>query len=128
MPVASGETRPFWDACQRGVFLIQKCRDCHKFQYHYRGFCCHCWSPDVDDYPIEGHGTVWTFTVVERNNSPGFKELTPYVVALVELPEGVRVLTNIVHCNPDSVAIGQRVRLTFVDAAEGFRIPMFEPA
>jgi uncharacterized OB-fold protein len=52
----------------------------------------------------------------------------PYVVALVELPEGVRVLSNVINCEPDSVAIGMPVRLTFVDAAEDFRIPMFEPA
>jgi uncharacterized OB-fold protein len=71
---------------------------------------------------------VWTFTVIERNNTPGFRELVPYVVALVEVPEGVRILTNIINCEPESVTIGMLVRLTFVDAAEGFRIPMFEPA
>jgi uncharacterized OB-fold protein len=128
MPVVSGETAPFWDACKEGKFLIQQCEDCERFQYHYRGFCCHCWSSNVRDHPIDGTGEVWTFTVVERNNSPGFRELVPYVVALVELPERIRVLTNVINVDPDAVEIGMPVRLTFVDADDGIRMPMFEPA
>jgi uncharacterized OB-fold protein len=126
LPVVSGETKPFWDACREGRFLIQQCADCERFQYHYRGFCCHCWSSDVRDHAIAGTGEVFTFTVVERNRMEGFAERVPYVVALVELPEGVKVLSNIVNVDPDAVEIGMPVRLTFEDAGD-FRIPMFEP-
>src|SRR5262245_548851 len=106
VPVSSGETAPFWEACKRGVFLVQKCGDCGLTQYHYRGFCCHGWSSNVEDLPIAGTGTVWTYTVVERNNMPGFRELVPYVVALVEVPEGVKILSNVINCDPDRVSIG----------------------
>jgi hypothetical protein len=82
----------------------------------------------VRDYPIEGTGEVWTFTVVERNNSPGFKERVPYVVALIELPQGIKVLSNVINCDPDTVEIGMPVKLTFEDGTDDFRMPMFEPA
>jgi uncharacterized OB-fold protein len=59
---------------------------------------------------------------------PGFDEEVPYVVALIELPEdGIKVLSNIINCDPDSVQIGQRVQLTFVDAGPEWKVPMFEP-
>ncbi len=128
LPVVSGETEPFWNACREGTFLIQQCEDCEKFQYHYRGFCCHCWSDRVRDHAIDGTGTVWTYTVVERNRMEGFSERVPYVVALIEVPEGIKILSNVVNCDVDSVAIGMPVRLTFADATDGLRIPMFEPA
>jgi hypothetical protein len=127
VPVLSPETQPFWDACKEGIFLIQQCEDCRKFQYHYRGFCCHCWSSAINDHPISGEGTVWTYTVIERNRAEGFRDLVPYAVALVEVPEGVRILSNVINCDPHTVEIGMPVKLTFVDAEDGLRIPMFEP-
>jgi len=127
IPIVSPETKPFWNACKEGIFLIQQCLACRRFQYHYRGFCCHCWSDQVVDVPIDGSGTVWTYTVIERHRMPAFNALVPYVVALIELPQGIKVLANVINCDPDSISIGTRVHLTFVDAGE-IRIPMFEPA
>jgi hypothetical protein len=128
LPIPSPETQPFWDACKEDRFLIQECEDCGKFQYHYRGFCCHCWSERVLDVELAGTATVWTFTVIERNRMDGFKDLVPYIVALVEVPQGLKILSNVINCNPDDVEIGMPVRLTFVDAEDGLRMPMFEPA
>ncbi len=128
LPVESGETKPFWDACREGKFLIQRCDSCGKFQYHYRGFCSHCWFGEIKDYVASGRGTVWSYTVVHRNRTPGFKDELPYVCALVELEEGVKVLSNIINCDTDSVEIGLPVKLTFIRASEEWNIPMFEPA
>src|SRR5256885_5682481 len=91
MPVASPETAPFWEACNRDKFLIQRCDDCGKTQYHYRALCCHCWSSNVRDVVAAGTGTVWTFSVVEKNRSPVIAFPPPYVVGLIELDEGPRV-------------------------------------
>lgn len=128
LPVESGETKPFWDACREGRFLIQRCKTCGKYQYHYRGFCSHCWTGEIKDVTASGRGSVWSYTVVYRNRTPGFREEVPYVVALVELEEGVKVLSNIVNCAPEKVKIGLPVRLTFVRANETWNIAMFEPA
>lgn len=127
LPTESGETRPFWEACRAGRYLLQKCRDCGRVQAYYRGFCAHCWSRSVDDLVSGGAGIVWTYTVTHQNRTPGFSEGVPYVVALVALEEGVRVFGNVINCDPASVRIGMPVQVTFVDTGTG-KVPMFEPA
>lgn len=128
LPVESGETKPFWDACREGRFLIQRCRTCENYQYHYKGFCSHCWTGEIEDVAASGRGRVWSYTVVHRTRMPGFQDEVPYVVALVELDEGVKVLSNIINCAPERVNIGLSVQLTFVRADATWNIPMFEPA
>ena len=127
LPVESGETKPFWEACREGRFLIQRCRTCGKYQYHYKGFCSHCWTGEIEDVAASGRGKVWSYTVVHRTRMPGFQEEVPYVVALVELDEGVKVVSNIINCAPERVNIGLSVQLTFVRADATWTIPMFEP-
>ncbi|GAA4013473.1 Zn-ribbon domain-containing OB-fold protein [Streptomyces plumbiresistens] len=128
VPVSTPETAPFWNACNEGVFLLQRCLDCGKTQYHYRALCCHCWSDRVEDFASSGQGTVWTYSVVYRNNTPGYSDKLPYVVGLVELEGGVRVFGNVVGGNPEDVTIGTRVEVTFAKAANGQMIPLFTVA
>jgi uncharacterized OB-fold protein len=125
LPATTPETAPFWEAANQGVFLLQRCPDCGKTQYHYRALCCHCWSDNVEDFPSSGRGTVWTYSVVYRNNTPGYKEETPYVVGLVELEGGVKVVTNIIGCDPEAVTFGTKVEATFAKADSGQHIPLF---
>lgn len=127
LPTELGETKPFWDACRRGEYLIQRCRACGRHQAYYRGGCAHCWSQDLEDLVSSGRGRVLTFTVTYQNQTPGFKEEVPYVVAVVALEEGPGVITNIVNCDPESVRIDQPVKVLFRQAGD-FRIPYFEPA
>jgi uncharacterized OB-fold protein len=122
LPVTTPETAPFWEAANKGVFLLQKCPDCGKTQYHYRALCSHCWSDNVEDFPSSGRGTVWTYSVVYRNNTPGYKEKTPYVVGLVELEGGVKVVTNIIGGDPEAVTFGTKVEATFAKAESGQRL------
>jgi uncharacterized OB-fold protein len=128
LPSRSPETEPFWDACNRNVFLLQRCRRCEKTQYHYRAVCAHCWSSDVEDLESTGVGTVWTFTVVRRNRSPDLAAKVPYVIALIWLDEGVGVFGNVVGCEPDDVTIGSSVNLAFTVAEGGQHIPVFRLA
>ncbi|MGD6741796.1 Zn-ribbon domain-containing OB-fold protein [Streptomyces sp. BH106] len=128
LPVPTPETAPFWDACNEGTFLLQRCRDCGKTQYHYRALCCHCWSDQVDDFASSGKGTVWTCSVVYKNNTPGYVDKLPYVVGLVELEGGVKVFGNILGDAPEAVDIGTAVEITFAKADNGQMIPLFEVA
>ena len=127
LPTVSGETRPFWDACRRGQLLIQKCDRCNEFQFYPRGICANCWSEDIRWVTASGKGTVWTYTVTYQNRTPGFAEDVPYVLALVELEEGVRMFTNIVECPPRDVSIGMPVEVTFVQANNQISVPYFKP-
>lgn len=125
-PTTTPETAPFWEAANNGVFLIQSCPDCGKKQYHYRALCSHCWSDRIEDFPSSGRGTVWTFSVVYRNGTPGYSEKVPYVVGLVELEGGVKVVTNIVADDPEAVDFGQTVEVFFEKSVAGQNIPLFK--
>jgi uncharacterized OB-fold protein len=70
---------------------------------------------------------VYTFTVIHRSQARGFKDEVPYVLAWVELEEGVQVLTNLVGCDPARVAIGMAVEATFEDVNPDVSIPRFKP-
>ena len=128
LPTVSGETKPYWDSCRRDQLVIQKCDSCGEYQFYARGICANCWSNDIQWYRASGKGTVWTFTVTHQNRTPGFAEDVPYVLALVELEEGVRMFTNIVECEPREVKIGMAVEVTFVRANDQISIPYFKPA
>ena len=94
---------------------MQQCRACGEFQFPYRGFCCHCWTSELDERNAK-YGTVFTHSTIYRNDTEGFEQNIPYVAAMVKLDDscgGVMVQTNIVDCDPDSVHIGMPVRVVF---------------
>lgn len=124
-PTTVIETQPFWDACNRGQFLIQRCRDCGKVQYHYRAFCCHCWSDEVEDLPIAGNGTVWTYSVVKVNRSPQFASWGVYATGVIEVEGGIKIISRIAASDPDKVHIGAEVKLAFAKADNGQHVPYF---
>ncbi|MCE2466342.1 MAG: Zn-ribbon domain-containing OB-fold protein [Dehalococcoidia bacterium] len=128
LPSIAGETRRFWEACRQGKLLVQKCPSCDKFQWYPRGICANCWATEVEWVESSGKGTIWTFTLTSQNRTPGFADDVPYVVALVELEEGVRMFCNIVECPPRDVSIGMPVEVTFVRATDQISIPYFKPA
>ena len=128
LPTVAGETKAFWDSCRRGQLVIQYCEDCDEYQWYPRGICADCWGDSVRWVQASGRGTVWTYTVTYQNRTPGFAEMVPYVLALVELEEGVRMFTNIVDCNPRDVHIGMAVEVTFQTATPQITIPYFKPA
>lgn len=125
LPATTPETAPFWEACNREVFLLQRCDTCEKFQYHYRAQCCHCWSDRIQDFPSSGAGSIWTLSIVHRNNSRHYKDSTPYAVVVVELEGGVKVFGNLVESDLDAVSIGTPVELVFSRAGNGQLIPVF---
>ena len=127
LPTVVGETRAYWDACRRGQLLIQHCDKCDEYQFYPRGICSHCWSENPSWFQSTGKGTVWTYTVTYQNRTTGFDQ-GPYVLALVELEEGVRMFTNIVGCDPGEVTIGMPVEVTFERATDQISVPYFRPA
>ena len=84
-------------------------------------------SSEVEWVLCSGLGTVYTFTVTYQNQAPGFRDDLPYVLAYVELEEGVQMLTNIVDCPPEEVRIGMPVEVTFEDVGEEVAVPRFRP-
>ena len=128
LPSVVGETKPYWDSCKRGDLVIQKCDDCGEYQFYPRGICSNCLSNNIQWVKSTGKGTVWTYTVTYQNRTLGFAQDVPYILALVELDEGVKMFTNIVECEPSNVQIGMSVEVTFVQANNQISVPYFKPA
>ena len=128
LPSIVGETKPYWDSCKRGELVIQKCDSCQEYQFYPRGICAHCWSNDIKWIKATGKGTVWSYTITHQNRTLGFAQDIPYVLALVQLDEGVKMFTNIVECDPNIVTIGMPVEVTFIQANNQISVPYFKPA
>ena len=127
LPEITAESRPFWEGCRRHQLLVQRCRACGARQHYPRGICAACWSDDIEWLPSSGRGTVYSFTVTYRTQARGFRDELPYVLAYVELEEGVQVLTNIVGGDPEKLVIGMPVRIVFEDVNADVSIPRFTP-
>ena len=128
LPTVEDETRPFWEAAAEGRLLIQRCDACGEWQYYPRPFCKHCWSDEVQWAEASGRGTVYTFSVVRRNDLPPFGERVPYVPAIVDLEEGPRMMTEVVGVEPEAVEIGQAVVVDFAPMDDELKRPVFRPA
>lgn len=129
-PIAApnSETRPFWEGCKRHELLLQACDACGHRQFYPRMLCTRCRSTSLSWKPARGTGVVHSFTIIRRAPSPAFKPDLPYVLALVELEEGVRMMTNVVGCEPEQVRIDLPVQVLFDDVTEDFTLPKFTPA
>ena len=119
-------TAPYWEAAARHELALPRCDECGLVFFPPREFCPGCWSAELSWQPMSGRGTVWTFTEV---HVPFYDDTwaddVPYVVAVVELDEGPRLLANIVKPDIDRLAIGDWVEVTFEDRPEGVSLPMF---
>jgi uncharacterized OB-fold protein len=131
VPVPDRDTQPFWDACARGELLIQRCGSCGKFLWQPRPVCSNCQTPEPEWTKVSGEGTVASWTVMRPPTLPAYAEMIPFVILLVELAEGVRLLGYLVDgdgrlLKTDGVAEGVRmgapVSLRFY-AQGGFNLP-----
>ena len=127
LPRIDEESKGFWEACQRHELYVQQCGACGAYRHYPRAVCPACLSSDTRWVQSSGRGTVYTFTVTYQNLAPGFRESLPYVLAYVELDEGVRLLTNIIGCAPEAVTIGMPVEVTFEDVTPEVTLPKFRP-
>ena len=126
-PSPTSESRPFWDACARHELQLQHCQACGRFWFPPSNRCQHCWSDDFSWEPVSGLAEVFSFTVYRRAYAPELADQLPYVVAVVELDEGPRLITNIVGCAPEAVRVGLPVQVTFLNIAEGVALHAFAP-
>ena len=120
-------TEPFWTGGLAGELRLQQCLHCQHIRYPVAEICPRCLSSDARWTAMAGTGTVQTFVIFERAYHDAWKDRVPYVVALVELDEGPVFLTNIVGIEPERVAVGQRVIVTFERRSLAAALPQFRP-
>lgn len=128
LPSPDEVSRPYWEGCRQGRLPLQKCQDCGAYQTFPRIVCYRCLSERLDWVEASGRGVVYSFSTLYRPPAPEFADDIPYTVALVELEEGVRMMSNIVDCAPESVEIGMDVRVVFDNVTPDIALPKFRPA
>jgi uncharacterized OB-fold protein len=126
LPKADPVTAPFWEATLHGELLIQRCPACGWRQFYPRALCTAC-AATPEWEVASGRGVVHTFSVVRQNPAPPFRQWRPYTVAIVELDEGVRMMTELIGVAAADVAIGMEVEVAFVPAADDVALPFFRP-
>jgi uncharacterized OB-fold protein len=128
LPEPSRDSKPYWDALAEGRLVIQQCAACGTLRHYPRPVCDACYSMDVTWRQACGRGRVHSWTVAHHAFHPGFKGELPYVLATVDLEEGVRMVAQLRGMAPEAMAIGLPVEVTFERAGDGLTLPVFAPA
>ena len=127
-PRAAPESLPYWQAAREHRLALPKCEACQQFWFPPSRTCPHCLSTRFSFETVSGKGKIYSFVTFHRVYRPAFEHDVPYVVALVELDEGPRLLTNILGVAYDQVTCDMRVEVVFDDFDSEISIPKFRPA
>jgi uncharacterized protein len=119
-PEITPETRAFWAAAAEGRLAIGRCSRCREAHFYPRARCPFCFSPETLLEVASGLGWIYSYSVPRAP--------VAFAIAFVTLTEGPTMMTNIVDCDLNSLAIGQPVRLTFRMSQAGQNVPVFTPA
>jgi uncharacterized protein len=126
MSVHAEPQSPFWEGCSRNELLLQQCSACGTFRHPPSAVCPNCLSTQHVWVPASGRGTVYTFAVVRQALAKAWESKVPYTVAVIELEEGPRFLTELVGIDPDAVKIGLPVEVSFTQR-DDVTLPLFRP-
>ena len=128
IPVPSIDNRVFWEACNRGELVIQHCPKCDALRHPPRPMCPGCRSKELGWKKVSGLGTVYSYTVTHQAIHPSLRGRVPWTVIMVDLDEGVRMISHIVDCPAEDVRIRMRVEVVFEEVEAGVTLPYFRPA
>jgi hypothetical protein len=128
LPEPSCFTEPFWQGTKHHELLIQRCKACQQYIFYPRSHCPQCLSTALEWIKSTGRGKVYSYTVIRRAAFPSFAQEVPYVFAIIELEEGVRLSSNIVGCKPEEVRIGMPVMSVFEEATPEITLVKFKPS
>lgn len=126
-PEPTPETKHFWDGTRAGEIRLQRCTDCAKPYFPPRPFCPACGSRKVEVFAASGRARLYSY-VIHHRPVPGFTP--PYAIAVVELEEGPRMMTNIVDCpqTPEALVLDMPLEAVFVPMDDTITLPLFRPA
>ena len=126
-PEPTPETRHFWEGCKEGKLLLQRCPDTGKAYFPPRPFSPYTGNRNVEVFQASGRATLHSY-VIHHRPVPGFTP--PYAIAVVELEEGPRMMTNIIDCpqTPEALQLDMKLEVAFVPMDEKTTLPLFRPA
>jgi uncharacterized OB-fold protein len=128
LPEPTPETRHYWEGCKAGELRLQRCRACAKTYFPPRPFCPQCTGRDIEVFAASGRATLYSYVINHRPRPDMGKE--PHSIAVVELAEGPRMMTNIVNCpqTPEALQLDMPLKVLFQKESDDISLPMFEPA
>jgi uncharacterized OB-fold protein len=130
-PYADETTQPFWDAALEGRLVAPKCTTCGTVRLPPSSFCFNCRTQEVEWVDLPGTGTLYSFTVVRHPLSEELAAAVPYVSGVIELDgtqgAGARMIANVIDCDPDAVAIGDRVQIVWEKVSDTMATFRFRP-
>ena len=133
VPRPTPETQAYWDGLRQHRLMLQRCNVCQRAYFYPRPFCpqLDCHSRDVDSFQASGTGSLYSF-VINARPMPGFEDEVPYIIAVVELAEGPRLMTNLIDVPGDDVPskaaalrVGAAVEVVYETATETITLPKF---
>ena len=124
MLVQDSDSRPYWEGLTQGELRIQHCDTCSKAVFYPRSICPHCHSDQLSWIVASGKGTIYSYTVAHQGFGP-FAEDVPFVIAIIELEEGTRMMSRIVDARRQDIVVGAAVRVTFESVSEDLTLPYF---
>ncbi|MFN8524482.1 MAG: OB-fold domain-containing protein [Chloroflexota bacterium] len=129
LPTPDPVTKPFWDSVKAHRMMLQKGSKSGKFVFYPRAISPYDPDEELVWTPVSGRGVVHAFTIPHRHPVQAFTKDGPYVVALIELEEGAKMLTNLVGvaANPDAVKVGMAVEVAYDDVTDELTLPKFKP-
>ena len=126
-PIPEYDAEPFWQGCNEGRLLMQRCEDCARYRWHPAPFCGHCGSGNFEWQALSGRAKIHTWTVVTHPVHPAAVDKVPYVVVIVELEEqaGLTMVSTLIDCDIEAIDIGNPVSVDFVTHPNGQKLPVF---
>ncbi|HEX5290962.1 MAG TPA: Zn-ribbon domain-containing OB-fold protein [Streptosporangiaceae bacterium] len=127
-PVPTPETQPYWDGCAAGELRLQRCADCSEAFFYPRPVCPACGSARVEWFTASGRATLYSY-VINHRPAPGFENDGPYAIAVVQLEEGPRMMTNItgIPSTPEDLVLDMPLQVSFEQRGD-ISLPVFGPA
>ena len=126
LPIPDDFTKTFWDGLKREELLIPRCLRCRQFHFYPRSICPHCFSDQLEWVKVSGRGTLYSYTVCYKPAHPAFVDSVPYNIAIVELDEGVRLMSSVV-CDHDALEVGMPLEVVFDQVTDEVIVPRFRP-
>jgi len=129
LPQPTPETQHFWDGTRAGELRLQRCARCAHVYFPPRPFCPKCASREVAVFAASGHATLHSY-VIHHRAAPDSGFEPPYAIAIVELAEGPRMLTNVVECpqTPEALVLDMPLEVVFAPCSDEIHLPLFRPA
>tara|TARA_B110000263_G_scaffold64806_1_gene55933 strand:+ start:85 stop:471 length:387 start_codon:yes stop_codon:yes gene_type:complete len=124
------EAKPYWDGLRMDKLMLPKCNDCGAAFFYPRILCPHCHSRNVGWIQASGKGKLYSFEIAYRTFNPAFKVEAPFILAMVELEEGPRMMSNLINIEPDPAVVkcDMPVEVVFEKQTDEVTLALFQPA